>query len=70
MYNMKKIKFIKRDSRVHTAPTAYDMAKIIADEKVIPVPIYSDADLRPLIVQPRGLIFSRKAKRKKKPIEL
>lgn len=67
---MKSFVFGKRDSRAQTAPTAYDMVSIIADKKIIPVPVYSDADARPLIVQARGLIFSRKIKRKKKPIEL
>lgn len=63
------IKFVKKKRYVaEIAPTTKDLAKLINEYHVIPVPEYSDKTFKGLIVQPRGLIFLRPRK-KRKPIE-
>lgn len=51
-----------------SAPTTRELAKIVKEYNVIPVPVYSDKLARDLIIQPRGIIFLRPKKRRK-PIE-
>ena len=67
------IKFFKKQSNVpELTPTTRDLARIVKEHNVVPVPVYSDKIARDLIVQPRGIIFLRPTRNKgrgRKPIE-
>lgn len=63
------MKFLEKQRHtLELAPTTRDLARIVKEHNVIPIPVYSDKIARDLIVQPRGIIFLR-SKNKRKPIE-
>lgn len=63
------MKFLKKQRyTAELAPTTRDLAQIVKEQNVIPVPVYSDKMAKDLIILPRGIIFLRQ-KRKRKPIE-